>query len=396
MPVSNGVADRLRIGFVTIHGADDRSAYSGSAYAMRQAFRDHRDVEITDIDDLATFLYPLWRAKQAAYWFGFGKRYWMNRQPAVLERYARQVAKKTTSAGPLDLLLSPSSIPLSRYTGSIPTAFWSDATFDCLADFYPEASDFARETVAAGHRMEADSLRNCSLAVYSSAWALESAATVYGAPRSKLETVPYGANIDPLIGPSDVEALISKRLKGPPRLLFIGSHWQRKGGDIAVATAAELVRRGRPVELDIVGCVPPMRMPGFVAVHGFLNKQSAAGRARLADLFRSAHMLLLPTRADCVPMVIAEAYAHGLPVAAADVGGVATVVEDGVTGRLLGRAADAPAWATAVEEILAPPDRYTARATAALAHFRRELNWPSAVDRVVRILQARQISSRAA
>jgi glycosyltransferase involved in cell wall biosynthesis len=390
------VDSRLRLGFVTIHAAHDQSAYSGSAFAMRQAFRNHPDVMLTDIDDLATFLYPLWRAKQAMYWFGARKRYWMNRQPMVLERYARQVAQKAAAAGPLDLLFSPSSIPLARYTGPIPTAFWSDATFDRLADFYPEASNFCHETVMAGHRMEAAALRSCSLAIYSSAWATDSAATAYSAPRSKLETVSYGANIDPPTGPLDAEAMIERRLQSPPRLLFIGSHWQRKGGDIAVAVAAELVRRGHRVALDIVGCVPPGAMPDFVTVHGFLDKQSPAGRARLGGLFRDAHVLVLPTRADCVPMVIAEAYSYGLPVATTTVGGVSSVVQDGTTGRLLGLEADASAWATAVEEILSPTDRYAVRSRAALALFRNSLNWPAAVDRVVQILRNRRLAPHAA
>jgi glycosyltransferase involved in cell wall biosynthesis len=389
-------ASRLRIGFVTIHAAEDRSAYSGSAYAMRQAFCAHPEVSLTDIGGLATFLYPLWRAKQAVYWFGFGKRYWMNRQPAVLDRYARQAAAKAADAGPLDLLFSPSSIPLARYAGPIPTAFWSDATFDCLADFYPEASDFAPETVAAGHRMEAESLRRCSLAVYSSAWAMESAATVYGAPRSKLKAVPYGANIEPQTGPPDAESLIGGRLHHPWRMLFIGSHWQRKGGDLAVEAAGELVRRGYRVALDVVGCEPPRPVPGFVTPHGFLDKRLPASRDRLAELFREAHLLILPTRADCVPMVIAEAYAHGLPVAVTDVGGVASVVEDGVTGRLLPLAADATAWATAVASMLASRDHYRSMALAALACFRRSLNWPAAVDRVVNLLKANCAPAHAA
>jgi glycosyltransferase involved in cell wall biosynthesis len=95
-------------------------------------------------------------------------------------------------------------------------------------------------------------------------------------------------------------------------------------------------------------------------------------------------------------MVVAEAYAHGLPVAVTQVGGMASVVEDHVTGRLLPPAAAAPAWATAVAGILASQDRYRDMARAALASFRRCLNWPAAVDRVVILLQAVRGSARAA
>jgi glycosyltransferase involved in cell wall biosynthesis len=390
------VPDTLRIGFVTTHAAQDRAAYSGTAFAMRQALLARADVAVIDIDGLSTVLYPLWRAKQAAYWFGFGKRYWMNRESAVLSGYARQVARRVAADEPIDVLLSPGSVPLCHYTGPVPTVFWSDATFDCLVDFYPEATGFSRETIAAGHRMEQAALRNCTLAIYSSDWARQSAADVYRAPAKKLETVPYGANIDPPTGPADAEGFIASRAGRTPRLLFVANDWQRKGGDLAVAVAAELVRRGRPVDLDVVGCGPPGPVPPFVTVHGFLDKGSPVDRARLAALFRAAHALVLPTRADCVPMVIAEAYAYALPAAVTAVGGIFGVVDDGVTGRLLPPEADAAAWATAVEGMLWPEDRHVAMSRAALDLFRRSLNWPTAVQRVVGLLRARCVSSRAA
>jgi hypothetical protein len=203
------VPDPLRIGFVTTHAAQDRAAYSGTAFAMRQALLARADVAVIDIDGLSTVLYPLWRAKQAAYWFGFGKRYWMNREPAVLSGYARQVARRVAADEPIDVLLSPGSVPLCHYTGPVPTVFWSDATFDCLVDFYPEATGFSRETIAAGHRMEQAALRNCTLAIYSSDWARQSAADVYRAPAKKLETVPYGANIGRPVRPT-------RRVSSPP------------------------------------------------------------------------------------------------------------------------------------------------------------------------------------
>lgn len=388
--------DPLRIGFVTIHAADDESAYSGTAFAMREAFRANQDVEVVDIDRLATPVYPLWRAKQAAYWLVAGKRYWMNRQPAVVASYGSQVARRVASAGPIDVLVSPGSIPLAWYDGPIPTVFWSDATFDRLADFYPEASNFARETVTAGHRLEREALAHCALAIYSSEWARHSAEATYHAPPAKLATVSYGANVIPATGPMDAEGLIARRSGRPWRLLFIGSHWLRKGGDLAVAIAAELIRRGHHVVLDVVGCKPPTPVPAFVTVHGFLDKRSSEAQRLLDNLFRESHLLVLPTRADCVPMVIAEAYAYGVPAAATDVGGVSSVVEDGVTGRLLPLAADVVTWCTALEGMLSSPDRYRQLASAAVQTFRRSLNWPAAVAEVVSLLRTRHVVPNAA
>lgn len=378
---------RLRLGFVTIHAAQDQSAYSGTAFAMRQSFREHPDVELFDIDRLSIPLYLLWRVKQAVYWFATGRRYWMNRQPAVLRSFAKQVAEKAAAIGRLDCLISPSSIPLSAYQGPEPTVFWTDATFDCLADFYPEATGFCAETRRAGNAQERAAIDGCRLAIYSSQWAMNSAIRSYGADPAKVAVVPYGANSRDVPSMDDIAGLVGGRCAGPLRLVFVGVHWERKGGPLAIATAEEISRRGISVAIDLVGAVPASRLPSFATSHGFLSKDREADRARLDGLFRRADMLILPTRADCVPMVIAEACAYGLPVVATSVGGVGSVVEDGMTGRLMPVEAGAGAWADAVVQLTANRDAYAATSHAARRLYDRSLNWPTAAQTVVHLLR---------
>jgi glycosyltransferase involved in cell wall biosynthesis len=61
---------------------------------------------------------------------------------------------------------------------------------------------------------------------------------------------------------------------------------------------------------------------------GFLNREQL--RARMA----AASLLILPSLEENLPMVILEAMAAGLPVAASNVGGIPDIVSNGVTGRL--------------------------------------------------------------
>ena len=44
--------------------------------------------------------------------------------------------------------------------------------------------------------------------------------------------------------------------------------------------------------------------------------------------------MLFPTRADCTPIALCEAAAYGIPVVAADVGGISSIVTPN-TGRLM-------------------------------------------------------------
>lgn len=388
--------NRLRIGFVTTHSACDQRAYSGTAFSMREAFRRNSEVELFDIDGLATSLYPVWRGKQAAYWYGLGKRYWMNRQPAVLDGYAAQVSRRLSAIGSVDVLLSPGSIPLSHYDGHVPVVFWSDATFNLLADFYPEATGLCGETLRNGHRQERGALGRATLAIYSSDWAAASAQSDYAADPAKVVVVPYGANVAAVPRDDEIHGLATARLAAPLRLLFVGSKWLRKGGDIAVGATEALRMRGCDVRLDILGCDPPKALSETAIVHGFLSKDDGTQRERIAELFRRSTVLVLPTRADCVPMVIAEAYAYGLPVVTTNVGGIATVVDDRVTGRLVSPSADSGEWANAIVDVVTDRSNYSAMSIRARQRYSTELNWAMAVQRVVSLLRSRCLLNRAA
>lgn len=379
----------LRVGYVSIKPAGDILDYSGTTAAIRHALLAAPNVEVVDIDDLATPWFGVWRAKQAAYWFMAGQRYWINRQPFVLRDYAKQVTRRLRAIGPIDVLLSTSSLPLACYSGEVPTVFWSDATFAGYADLYPEARLMCQETIRTGNYLEQLALSNCSLAVYSSRWAADSATGAYDVGHDRLAVVPYGANIDAAPAFLDVDSRCSAKPGRPLRLLFVGGDWHRKGGELAVGAARSLSDRGCPVRLDIVGGTPPGPVPEFVQAHGFLRKDLVHEQQTLQRLFEDCDVLLLPTRADCVPVVIAEACAYGLPTVATDVGGVSSVIRSGETGILLPLTASASEWADALSSLANDPHRYRSMARRSRALFESDLNWTTAVDRVLTLIRDR-------
>ncbi len=154
---------------------------------------------------------------------------------------------------------------------------------------------------------------------------------------------------------------------GGARLLAVGRPVPKKDYP-ALFDAFRRVREGRPdASLLVLGAsedeLPPLP-PGA----------SAAGVVpfrRLRDEMRSASLLLYSSRVapdgdrDGVPNAIVEAMALGLPVAAADAGGVREVVRDGGTG-LLVPAGDPAALAAAALRLLSePPLRARVRTNAA-------------------------------
>jgi glycosyltransferase involved in cell wall biosynthesis len=87
-------------------------------------------------------------------------------------------------------------------------------------------------------------------------------------------------------------------------------------------------------------------------------------RGDIAELLAESDVFALSSIAEGMPVTLLEAMAAGLPVAATDVGDVASVVADGVTGTLV-PAHDPPALAAALGSYLADENRRRAHGDAA-------------------------------
>src|SRR5690606_34951394 len=77
------------------------------------------------------------------------------------------------------------------------------------------------------------------------------------------------------------------------------------------------------------------RMVTDLRLEGAVEFRQPLPHRRLADLYRAADVLVLPSRSESFGLVAAEAQACGLPVVAARVGGLAHVVSDGESGFLV-------------------------------------------------------------
>jgi glycosyltransferase involved in cell wall biosynthesis len=199
--------------------------------------------------------------------------------------------------------------------------------------------------------------------------------------------VPFGLNLEAAPEPRlDVAA----PARGEPlRLVFIGKDWARKGGEIALGALRWLRAQGADARLTVLGSRPPggaaeAGEPGLEVIP-FLDKNRPRDAARFAGILGAAHLLVLPTRADCTPMVVAEANSFGVPALATDLGGLGTLVAAGETGRLIPPAAGGAEWGRQVLEATADPAAYAALRRAAHARYRRRLTWEAWSDGVLEV-----------
>jgi D-inositol-3-phosphate glycosyltransferase len=99
----------------------------------------------------------------------------------------------------------------------------------------------------------------------------------------------------------------------------------------------------------------------------------------LAQYYAAADVLVMPTHYESFGMVVLEAMACGTPVVASRVGGLISTVLDGQTGFLV-PVGDAPAFAEAVQKVLATPALWHAMSQA--GHRRAQaFTWPRIVER---------------
>jgi glycosyltransferase involved in cell wall biosynthesis len=298
---------------------------------------------------------------------------------------------------PCDVIYAPLASALVAYLETDrPIVYLSDATWALIGRYYPEYEGLPEEVAAQRDELERRTIARADRLIYTSHWAAGSAVRDYGADPGKIRVLPFGAN---LVEAPAFESVVARRPDGVCRLVFISKNWRRKGGDIALETVAALEAMGVSAELTIIGTAPPegTSLPAGVILAGYLDKNRPEHNERFRDILRQSHVMLLPTRADCSPIICCEAAAYGLPVAATATGGVAELVQDGVTGWTLPVEARGEAYARAIADAYGDARRFESMSRTARARYDERLNWRAwGVDlrEEIRRVQAAAMASR--
>lgn len=161
------------------------------------------------------------------------------------------------------------------------------------------------------------------------------------------------------VPPAFADAGAVRGADGTCRLISIGRIAPYKGQDILIAAVASLAEQGIDVRLDIIGGVYGGQVEYLdslkrqVAALGIASRVDFLGfRDDVASRLDKADIFVLPSRRpEGLGLVVLEALARGKAVIATDNGGAAEIIDNGVSGILVGPE-DPAAIAAAVRDIV--------------------------------------------
>lgn len=183
--------------------------------------------------------------------------------------------------------------------------------------------------------------------------------SLYGAAENRIDVVAPGVDLE-TFHPGDRREARAALAFSPEEfhVVFAGRIQRLKGPQVLVAAAEEL-RRRRP---DIPLCVSILGagsgsealalqpLIDGAGLHEQIRLYPPVTAAHLAQWFRSADVVVMPSFSESFGLVALEAQACGTPVVAANVGGLPQAIDAGRSG-LLVDGHGAAEWADALERL---------------------------------------------
>jgi D-inositol-3-phosphate glycosyltransferase len=218
----------------------------------------------------------------------------------------------------------------------------------------------------------------------------------YGADPTRLCTSPPGINHE-VFSPGDrteARQAVGWDVDGT-HAVVAGRIQPLKGVDVALEAAALVAARIPGFQLSVIGgasgptgeaelerLVERSTEPDLA---GIVDFHEAVPHTELAEFYRAADVVLVPSRSESFGLVAAEAQSCGVPVVAARVGGLEYVVADGRSGILVD-GWDPTDHAEAVISVLSDPTE-SARLSAGALRWSERFSWDSTANRFLELYE---------
>ncbi len=213
-------------------------------------------------------------------------------------------------------------------------------------------------------RLERVLMNSTDLFLFESAFARDTYQRTIGIPKGLVRCVFNGVTadeFDPIVKAADATDVV-----------YVGEFRHIKGADLLIDAVARLRADGKPVTLTLAGDGEELAaLKAQVRKHGLTEAVRFIGHVKARYGFSKGSALVVPSRGDSMPYVVIEAAAAGIPMVAANVGGIPEIFGSH-TGALFAPNA-VGAMADAIETALEDPDAALVRAKSlrerVLIHF---------------------------
>jgi glycosyltransferase involved in cell wall biosynthesis len=202
-------------------------------------------------------------------------------------------------------------------------------------------------------RLERTLMNRTDLFLFESAFARDTYQRTIGKPAGLVRCVFNGVTadeFDPVARAGDATDVV-----------YVGEFRHIKGADLAIEAVARLHAGGKPVTLTLAGDGEEMAvLKAQVERLGLTHSVNFIGHVKARYGFSKGRLLVVPSRGDSMPYVVIEAGAAGIPMVAANVGGIPEIF--GEHTEALFAPGGVGAIADAIETALDDPDVAQARA----------------------------------
>jgi glycosyltransferase involved in cell wall biosynthesis len=204
-------------------------------------------------------------------------------------------------------------------------------------------------------RAERTLMDRTDLFLFESMFARDTYQRMIGAPKGLVRCVFNGVTadeFDPVPKADDATDIV-----------YVGEFRRIKGADLLVDAVARLHADGKPVTLTLAGDGEEMTtLKAQIERLGLTHSVRFIGHVKARYGFSKGRLLVVPSRGDSMPYVVIEAGAAGIPMVAANVGGIPEIF--GTYNDALFAPNIVGAIADAIEIAMEDPDAALARAKA--------------------------------
>jgi glycosyltransferase involved in cell wall biosynthesis len=187
-------------------------------------------------------------------------------------------------------------------------------------------------------RLERALMNSTDLFLFESAFARDTYQRTIGKPTGLLRCVFNGVTaeeFDPVARAPDATDVV-----------YVGEFRSIKGADLLIDAVARLHADGKPVTLTLAGDGEEMEaLKAQVVKLRLTDAVRFIGHVKARYAFSKGKLLVVPSRGDSMPYVVIEAAAAGIPMVAANVGGIPEIfgshTESLFAPRIVGAMADA-------------------------------------------------------